>query len=115
MYIYLHNPRCSKSRAWLELMKNSGKKFVLRDYLKNPLDIDELQDLQEKLGKKAIEFTRTKEDEFASCWLSLDSTDIQIFKKMQGLPKLLERPIVYNEKKAFIGRPVDELLKIFRK
>jgi|TARA_Y100001960_G_scaffold278362_1_gene309747 arsenate reductase len=49
MYIFLHNTRCSKSNEALKLMEKAGKKYVLREYLKNPLDIDELQDLQEKL------------------------------------------------------------------
>jgi arsenate reductase len=49
MYIFLHNARCSKSNEALKLMEKAGKKYILREYLKSPLDIDELQDLQEKL------------------------------------------------------------------
>jgi arsenate reductase len=65
MLIFLHNRRCSKSREALEVLEKSGKKYVMREYLKNPLDIHELQELQEKLGNiPAIEFTRTKESEF---------------------------------------------------
>ena len=42
-------------------MDNSGKKYELREYMKNPLDYGDLVDLQSKLWLKAIEFTRTKE------------------------------------------------------
>jgi arsenate reductase (glutaredoxin) len=49
MRVFLHNPRCSKSRDALKLMTKSGKNFVLRNYIKAPLDIGELEDLQKKL------------------------------------------------------------------
>mgnify|MGYP002332654083 CR=1 FL=1 len=115
MYIFLHNARCSKSNEALKLMEKAGKKYILREYLKSPLDIDELQDLQEKLWKSAIQFTRTNEKEFKEQGLTKDSSDIQILKKMAAFPKLMERPIVYSDTKAFIGRPAEEILKIFRK
>ena len=115
MYTYLHNPRCSKSREALKIMDASGKKFVLRAYLKNALDLDELLDLQEKLGLKAIEFTRINEKEFSEQWLTKDSTDLQIFKKMAHFPNLMQRPIVYNETKAVIWRPIEKVKEIFRK
>lgn len=114
MLIFLHNRRCSKSREALEVLEKSGKKYVMREYLKNPLDIHELQELQEKLGNiPAIEFTRTKESEFKEQWLTKDSKDIEILKKMQSFPKLMERPILISDTKAVIGRPpekIEELL-----
>ncbi len=65
MITFLHNPRCSKSRQALAILEKSGKNYILREYLKNPLDKDELQDLQEKLDLKAIEFTRIGEAEYS--------------------------------------------------
>ena len=115
MLIFLHNRRCSKSREALEILEKSGKKYVMREYLKNPLDLEELQDLQEKLGNiPAIEFTRTKESEFIEQGLHKNSTDLEILKKMQSFPKLMERPILYNNKKAVIGRPPEKLLEILK-
>jgi arsenate reductase len=87
----------------------------MREYLKNPLDIEELQDLQEKLGWiSAIEFTRTKESEFIEQGLHKNSTDLEIFKKMQSFPKLMERPILYNNKKAVVWRPPEKLLELLK-
>lgn len=115
MLIFLHNRRCSKSREALEILEKSGKKYVMREYLKNPLDIEELQDLQEKLGWiSAIEFTRTKESEFIEQGLHKNSTDLEIFKKMQSFPKLMERPILYNNKKAVVWRPPEKLLELLK-
>jgi arsenate reductase len=45
-------------------MENSGKKYELREYLKNPLHYEDLLELKIKLNLNAIEFTRTKEKEF---------------------------------------------------
>jgi arsenate reductase len=51
---------------------------------------------------RAIEFTRTKEKEFSEAGLTKESSDEDILKAMAKFPKLMERPIVYNEKKAVI-------------
>jgi len=108
MLIILHNPRCWKSRKGLEILKNSWLDFEVREYLKNPLSLEELKDLQKKLWLKAIEFTRTKEVEFKEVGLSKDSSDEEILQAMVKYPKLIERPIVYNEEKAVLWRPDPE-------
>ena len=115
MRIFLHNPRCSKSRDALKLISKSGKSFTLRNYVQWPLDYNELVDLQEKLWMKAIDFTRTGEVEFNECKLTKSSTDEQILRAMSKHPKLMERPIVYDETKAVIGRPTEAILNIFKK
>ena len=115
MRIFLHNPRCSKSREALKLVTKSGKNFTLRNYITWPLDYDELVDLQAKLWLKAIEFTRMKELEFKEAKLTKDSSDEQILKAMAKFPKLMERPIIYDETKAFIWRPTENILNIFKK
>jgi len=115
MIVFLHNARCSKSREALQIIKDTKKNFVMREYLKNPLDLGELIELQEKLKLKAIDFTRTKEAEFKEAWLTKDSSDMQILKAMVRFPKLMERAIVFDENKAFVCRPTDEVLRIFRK
>ena len=45
----LHNPRCSKSRQAFKILDDSKIKYEIREYLKNTLDIDEIQEIQEKL------------------------------------------------------------------
>ena len=115
MITLLHNTRCSKSREALNLLKDFKKNFIMREYLKNPLDLGELIELQEKLKLKAIEFTRIKESEFKEAGLTKDSDDMQILKAMVRFPKLMERAIIMDETRAFVCRPVEETLRIFRK
>ena len=108
MLVILHNPRCKKSRLWLEVLKNSWKEFRIREYLKDPLTYEELVELKNKLGLKAIDFTRIKEKDFKEAWLTKNSSDEEILKAMVKYPKLIERPIVYNETKAVLWRPDPE-------
>jgi len=115
MYTFLHNPRCWKSREWLKLMEKSWKKYELREYLKNPLDYDELLDLQAKLWIEVIKFTRIKEKEFKEALLSKDSSSENILKAMSKFPKLIERPIVFNNKKAVVWRPLENIENFLKK
>ena len=41
--VFLHNPRCSKSRAALELVREAGVELPVREYLRDPLSVDELR------------------------------------------------------------------------
>jgi len=95
-------------------MDNSGKKYELREYMKNPLDYGDLVDLQSKLWLKAIEFTRTKEKEFKESNLTKNSSDEEILKAMSKYPKLMERPIVFNKEKAVIGRPEENIIEFLK-
>ncbi|MDA7494835.1 arsenate reductase (glutaredoxin), partial [Candidatus Gracilibacteria bacterium] len=55
------------------------------------------------------------ESEFIEQGLTKNSTDIQIFKKMQSFPKLMERPILYNNTKAVVCRPPEKILELLKK
>lgn len=114
LYTIIHNPRCSKSREVLKILDNSKIRYEIREYLKNPLDAMEIQELSEKLWLRPIEFTRTWEDAFEQSWLSQDSSDQQVIKAMIGNAKLIERPIVYTEKSAAIGRPPENIIKFIK-
>jgi arsenate reductase len=115
MITILHNNRCSKSREALKLLDSKTKKYILREYLKNPLDYDELLELKDKLGLKAIEFTRTNEKEFKEANLSKDSSDEDILKAIAIYPKLMQRAIVFDETKAILCRPPENVLNILKK
>jgi len=56
--LFLHNPRCSKSRAALELMRESGVELPVREYLDEPLSVDELRRIVELLGVRPIDVVR---------------------------------------------------------
>ncbi len=115
IYMILHNPRCSKSREALKILDNSKVKYEIREYLKNTLDAEEIKELQEKLWLSLIEFTRTSEPAYKEHSLSRDSSDDEILKAMIQNPKLIERPIVYTDTEAVIGRPPENIISFIKK
>lgn len=112
--VFLHNPRCSKSRAALELVRGAGIDLPVREYLEDPLSIDELQRIVHLLGVRPIDIVRRGESEFAALGLSDMTPDEDVLRAMAAHPILIERPIVVREGRAVVGRPlknVEELLE----
>jgi arsenate reductase (glutaredoxin) len=106
-----HNPRCSKSRQTLELLKGSGIEPEIVEYLKTPLNHQELEQILKKLDVGAHEILRTKEPEFLS--LNIDvKDDSAVLSAIITYPKILERPIVVTDTQAVIGRPPDNIYKL---
>jgi arsenate reductase (glutaredoxin) len=107
--IYYHNSRCSKSRLGLALLE--GHSFQIRDYLKDPLNKEELAQLFDALGKSPSEVIRKKEaKDLGLSGLSEENWLLAIAEN----PILLERPILTNGIKAVIGRPpelISDLIK----
>ena len=52
-FTLLHNKYCSKSRACIQILESENIDFTIRDYIKNPLSLDEVKHLiQNLLGNK---------------------------------------------------------------
>lgn len=107
-----HNPRCSKSRATLELLQENGVEPSVRRYLDEPLSDAEIRTLLKKLNVSPIDMMRTKEAEFKEQGLSKDSDDETLIAAMVNTPKLMERPIAETEAAAAIGRPPENVLEL---
>ena len=111
MKIY-HNPRCSKSRQTLSLIEVGNKKVEIIEYLKTPVSVKEIEIILEKLGIKAIDLVRKKEQIWIEDYKGRDLTDKKIIEAMVENPKIMERPIVIDGNKAIIGRPPENVLTI---
>ncbi len=108
-----HNPRCSKSRQTLELLKerNIDPEIIL--YLETPPDKSTLSDIIKMLGTKPRQLIRTSEKEYKEMKLSDKSLgDDDLIDAMVKAPKLIQRPIVVANGKAAIGRPPESVLDI---
>jgi arsenate reductase len=106
-----HNPRCTKSRETLELLKQNGVEPAIVEYLKKPPSAEELRGVLAKLHLRPRDIVRTKEPIFSSLGLDLDN-DRAVIQALVEHPILLERPIVVRGAKAAIGRPPENVLKI---
>lgn len=105
-----HNPRCSKSRCALDLLKSSDKDFDIIDYMKNPLEKADIEAIIAKLGIQPIELVRTKEPIWKERFHNKSLTNEEIIEAMLQFPQLIERPIVIKENKAIIGRPTEKII-----
>ena len=108
-----HNPRCSKSRKTLDLLRDAGIEPRVVEYLQDPPDAGELRRLVTMLGIPAADLLRKGEPEYRE--LGLDAagvTEDQCIEAMARHPRLMERPIVVCGKRARIGRPPENVLEI---
>lgn len=106
-----HNPRCSKSRAVLALVEQSGMAVTLRKYLLDPPSEDELRQLLDVLGVDATQIIRKCERVFTDLALH-DAPASQLIKAMSDHPILIERPILITPQGAAIGRPPEAVMPL---
>ena len=107
-----HNNRCSKSRCGLDILQQSGKPFEVIKYLDDLLSKNELENIINLLKMKPIDLVRKNEAIWKTNFKGKELTDEDIIEAMVDNPKLIERPIVINNKKAVIGRPPEIILDI---
>lgn len=108
-----HNPRCSKSRATLELIRDRGIEPEIIPYLETPPGESELSDILKLLGRQPRELMRKGEAEYQE--QALDNPALsreQLISAMVASPRLIERPIVVANGKAAVGRPPESVLEI---
>lgn len=111
--ILYHNPRCSKSRQTLELLRAQGLEPEIVEYLKTPPTTAELERILTLLGRGPRELLRTGEAEYRQ--LGLDDPTLTreaLIQAMVDHPKLIERPILLTHHKAALGRPPENVLEI---
>ncbi|MBL3527650.1 MAG: arsenate reductase (glutaredoxin) [gamma proteobacterium endosymbiont of Lamellibrachia anaximandri] len=108
-----HNPRCSKSRQTLQLLKDNGVEPEIVEYLKTPPNRDTLEQVLDMLGMEPRDLMRKKESEYKENNLADPSLSRdQLIDAMIAHPKLIERPIVIKNGKAALGRPPEQVLEI---
>jgi len=113
MYTVYHNPRCKKSRAGLQFVKDRTEDFKIVEYLKTPLTEDDLKLVFMQLNKRPQEMVRTQEAIYKSDFKGKNFTDEEWIKIIVENPKLLKRPIVVKGNKAVWGDPAEELEILF--
>ncbi|MEC9197919.1 MAG: arsenate reductase (glutaredoxin) [Pseudomonadota bacterium] len=106
-----HNPRCSKSRNALTILKAAGEEPKVVEYLKTGWTRDTLVTLFTDAGispRQAMRKTEAKE-------LGLLGDDVSTNDILQAMienPVLVERPIVQTPKGTAICRPMSNLLPL---
>lgn len=107
-----HNPRCSKSRLTLTLLNENGIEPEVRLYLNDAPTEEDIRIALSALDLPASKLVRFGEKIAKELGL-FKATDVDILVgAMAANPILIERPIVFNNGKAAIGRPPEAVLEI---
>ena len=111
MTIY-HNPRCSKSRKTLELIREAGVNPNIVDYLSEPPSAARILQLAELLRLTVQELLRRNDTDFKNAADLPDLDDnAALAAWVANHPTVLERPIVVDDgtNKAVMGRPPENV------
>ena len=112
MKIY-HNPRCSKSRKTLAIIREKGEEVEIVEYLNNPPNKIELKEVLKKLGMKPGQIIRKGESIYKENYKGKSYTDEEWIEIMANNPILMERPIVVKGDKAVMGRQPENVMDLF--
>lgn len=99
-----HNPRCSKSREALALLRDAGIEPIIFEYLKDPPSRAELARLYARAGIAPRDAMRKDAPKVANDEAALDA--------MAADPALIERPLVETDKGVVLGRPPERVRDI---
>ena len=108
-----HNPRCSKSRQTLALLRERGMEPEIVEYLKTPPAAGELEAVLDMLGIEPRDLMRRKEAAYREA--GLDDPALgrdHLVEAMVAHPVLIERPVVLSGGRAALGRPPENVLAI---
>ena len=108
--VIYHNPRCSKSRQTLALIRERGVEPEIVEYLKTPLDADALRDLLGVLGLSARDLIRSGETPYRELGLSDPAlSEDDLVGAVAANPILMQRPVVRRGDRAVVGRPPERV------
>ena len=106
-----HNPRCSKSRQTLTILEDNGIDVDIIEYLKESPNKETLLQIINLLDIKPRDLMRKGETVYKEKNLNRENlTDDDLLQFMVDNPILIERPIVYDDNRAIIGRPPENVL-----
>ena len=104
-----HNPRCTKSRQTLALLREKGVEPAVRLYLEDAPTVAELRLVLTKLGLTAAEWARPKEARAAGL---KGADEAALLQGMAENPQVIERPVVIRGDRARLGRPPEAVLEL---
>jgi arsenate reductase (glutaredoxin) len=108
-------PTCTTCRRVYRALQEAGVDMESVDYYLRPLSEAKLKDLVRKMGIRAGDLLRKKEETYQRLKLGeKDLSDDEAVRLMAAHPELMQRPIVEKGEKAVLARPAERLKEILR-
>lgn len=106
-------PTCTTCRQVYAALKESGVEMESVNYYTDPLSKAKLRELIKKMGIRAPELFRSKEEIYKKLQLAgKDLSDDEAIDLMVKHPDLIQRPIVEKGSRAILARPAERLKEI---
>jgi arsenate reductase len=112
--VIYHNEECSKSNTALDLLLQHDASFKIRNYIKDPLNLEELDVLLLKLNLPASAVVRKNETIYKDLFEGKELREEEWKEALQQYPVLLERPIAANDDRAIVARPPEVILEFIK-
>lgn len=109
-----HNPRCRKSREALQYLEKEKFDFEIVPYLEKPITVKELDDLLLQLNYTPEQLVRKNEALWKSDFKDKSLDEKALKNILIEHPKLIERPIISNDKMAVVARPLENLIRFLK-
>ncbi len=108
-----HNPRCSKSRQTLQILRSQSDDIAVIEYLEMPPTYTQMRTILALLQMSPRDLMRQNEPPYRDCRLDRpELSDDHLIEQMIEHPILIERPIVLANGKAVVGRPPECVMDI---
>ena len=110
--IIYHNPRWKKSRESVKILEKEKVSFRIIEYLKNKISKTEIDNILNILDISIEDLLRKNELEFKSISDDDKKNKNKLIELILNHPKVMQRPVIINDKKGVIGRPPENIYKI---
>ena len=111
--IVYQKPTCTTCRQVYQSLKERGVDFDSVNYYTDPISKAKLKELLKKMGIRAAELLRKKEDIYKTLKIAEKNlSDDELVDLMAKHPDLIQRPIVEKGNKAILARPAEKLKEI---
>ena len=110
-FLIYHNPRWSKSRESVKILKETNINYSLVEYIKNGIRRDKLTQICQILDVRPIEIVRRSDTNYKELNISgkNEQDDNYMINIIIQNPKILQRPIIIKGQKGVIGRPPEKI------
>lgn len=113
MITVYHNPRCKKSRAGLQYIRDKGMDVQVIEYINHPLSKKEIHKLLQQLNVEPIDIVRKQEDLYKKELKGKQFSNDEWLTILSENPRLIQRPIVLKDHKAVIADPPERVDSLF--
>ena len=110
--IIYHNPRWKKSRESVKILEKEKVSFRKIEYFKNQITRKEINNILNILDIGVEDLIRKNELEFKSINDDDKKNKNKLIELILNYPKVMQRPVIINDKKGVIGRPPENIYKI---